>query len=141
VRMKPKVLMMDEPFGALDPEVRSLMQKLILKIWKEQGLTVIFVTHMMEEAVYLATRVVGLSKFWTDETGKPGEGATIILDRQFSEPQPRPVEIMDTPEFHHTCTSIHRLVLDTTRRVARENFELTHPDAVVPGKPALSKQP
>jgi len=128
VIMKPTVLMMDEPFGALDPETSMKMQRLILRIWKEQKLTIIFVTHRMEEAVYLGTRVIGLSKYWTDDAGQPGEGSTIILDRQVSEPHPRPESFMDTPEFHTVCTNIHRLVLDTTRRVPRSQFDLSHPD-------------
>ncbi|HEY9774557.1 MAG TPA: ATP-binding cassette domain-containing protein [Planktothrix sp.] len=130
---QPKVLMMDEPFGALDPETRTKLQKLTLRKWKELGLTVIFVTHMMEEAVLLADRVVGLSKYWLDNDGKPGKGATIVLDRQIAEGRDdkgmRREDFADSAEFHDVCTKIHRLVLDTTRRVAQKDFDLSHPDA------------
>jgi len=129
VIMKPKILMMDEPFGALDPETGKLMQKLILRIWKEQNLTIIFVTHRMEEAVYLGTRIIGLSKYWTDEQGQPGEGSRIVLDREIPEPHPRPDSFEETEAFSNTCSSIRRLVLDTTRRVPVELFDRSHPDA------------
>ena len=126
---RPLVLMMDEPFGALDPETRTKLQRLILRKWKELGLTIIFVTHMMEEAVFLGTRVIGLSKYWLDDKGNPGKGATIVLDRQVPEPHPRAEDFMDTPHFHDVCTQIHRLVLDTSRRVPQDQFDLSHPDA------------
>jgi NitT/TauT family transport system ATP-binding protein len=136
--MRPKVLMMDEPFGALDPETRAKLQRLTLKKWKDQGLTIIFVTHMMEEAILLGTRVIGLSKYWEDDEGKPGKGATIVLDRQIEQPYPRPDEFADTKEFHDTCTSLHRLVLDTTRRIPRAQFDLSHPDAVKEPTPVVA---
>src|SRR4051794_10682324 len=57
---RPKVLLMDEAFSALDPSTRSDMQKLIRKIWKETGTTILFVTHNIAEAIYLSSRVVVL---------------------------------------------------------------------------------
>lgn len=131
--MKPKVLMMDEPFSALDPLMRKKMQKLTLRLWKEQGLTIIFVTHSLEEAVFLGTRVIGLSRYWLDETGKMAKGATIVLDKHIEgDPTTRPDEILDTPEFHDTCSRIYRTVLDTARAVTRDQFDLSHPDAAQP---------
>ncbi|MDB6170699.1 MAG: hypothetical protein JWL59_10 [Chthoniobacteraceae bacterium] len=55
--LRPKILLMDEPFGALDPKIRLRMQELLLELWKEQEGTVFFVTHSVEEAVYLGDRV------------------------------------------------------------------------------------
>ena len=58
---RPKILFMDEPFGALDPITRVKLQEDILKIHKEEKMTVIFVTHDVEEAVYLGSKIVILS--------------------------------------------------------------------------------
>ena len=55
--LKPKILLMDEPFGALDPRIRLRMQELLIQLWKEQQGTVFFVTHSVEEALYLGDRV------------------------------------------------------------------------------------
>jgi len=59
--VQPKVVLMDEPFGALDAQTRGEMQQLILKIRKESGTTIVFVTHDVEEAIYLGDRIVLLS--------------------------------------------------------------------------------
>ncbi len=60
--MRPKILLMDEAFSALDPGTRSEMQKLVRNLWRETGTTVLFVTHNIAEAIYLGTRVVVLGK-------------------------------------------------------------------------------
>ena len=78
--MKPKILLMDEAFSALDPGTRAGMQKLIREVWKETGTTVLFVTHNIAEAVRLATRVIVLAK---DPTA---EGSRVALDLSTAEP-------------------------------------------------------
>jgi len=60
--MRPKILLMDEAFSALDPATRLDMQRLVRKLWAETGTTILFVTHNVAESVYLGTRVVGLGK-------------------------------------------------------------------------------
>jgi NitT/TauT family transport system ATP-binding protein len=55
--LRPRVILMDEPFGALDPATRLDMQDLLVKLWREAEATVLFVTHSVEEAVYLGDRV------------------------------------------------------------------------------------
>ncbi len=59
--LKPRIILMDEPFGALDPNIRLNMQDLLVKLWRDQEATVFFVTHSVEEAVYLGDRVFILS--------------------------------------------------------------------------------
>jgi NitT/TauT family transport system ATP-binding protein len=73
--MRPKILLMDEAFSALDPGTRAGMQRLIKELWRETGTTVLFVTHNPREAVILATRVIALGRTGADE-----DGANIVLD-------------------------------------------------------------
>jgi NitT/TauT family transport system ATP-binding protein len=73
--MRPKILLMDEAFSALDPGTRAGMQRLIKDLWRETGTTILFVTHNPREAVTLATRVIALGRHGGDE-----DGANIVLD-------------------------------------------------------------
>ena len=75
----PSVLLMDEPFSAVDALTRVGLQELVLKLWREIGLTVLFVTHDSDEAIYLSTRVVAMSR----------APATIALDLPIALPRPR----------------------------------------------------
>jgi NitT/TauT family transport system ATP-binding protein len=85
----PSILLMDEPYGALDVQTRDLLQDELLNIWEQQRKTVIFVTHSIEEALYLADRIVLLSP-------RPGRIQQII-DVPFA--RPRRAEVKNTPEF------------------------------------------
>ena len=81
VIMDPSILLMDEPFGALDPGTRESMQVFILEIWEKSNMTVFFVTHDLEEACYLGTRLVVLSQFYTDGRKNNGnKGSKIVAD-------------------------------------------------------------
>jgi NitT/TauT family transport system ATP-binding protein len=77
---KPRILLMDEAFSALDPGTRKDMQRLIRQLWRDTGITVLFVTHNTQEALYLGTRVIVLAK----ET--PEEGSRVALDLAVPEP-------------------------------------------------------
>jgi ABC-type nitrate/sulfonate/bicarbonate transport system ATPase subunit len=85
----PRILLMDEPFGALDHQTRELMQELLLGIWEAQKKTVLFVTHDIDEAVFMASRVVVMS-------ARPGR---IKLDRRVLLPHPRHYALKTTPAF------------------------------------------
>ncbi len=85
----PRMLLMDEPFGALDHQTRELMQELLLGIWEEQKKTVLFVTHDIDEAVFMGSRVVVMS-------ARPGR---IKLDRKVEFPHPRHYSVKTTPAF------------------------------------------
>jgi NitT/TauT family transport system ATP-binding protein len=73
--MRPKILLMDEAFSALDPGTRAGMQRLIKDLWRETGTTILFVTHNPREAVTLATRVIALGR-----TGGEDAGANVVLN-------------------------------------------------------------
>lgn len=79
--MRPKILLMDEPFGALDPGTREAVQLFLLDVWNEHKMTIFFVTHDLEEAVFLGSRIVVLSQYYTDDRGLNAErGAKIVTD-------------------------------------------------------------
>jgi NitT/TauT family transport system ATP-binding protein len=86
---RPSILLMDEPFGALDAQTRQLMQELLTQIWERHRLTVLFVTHDIDEAVFLSDRVVVM-------TCRPGE---IKSDVRIDLERPRRFELFAAPEF------------------------------------------
>jgi NitT/TauT family transport system ATP-binding protein len=88
--VRPAVILMDEPFGALDAQTRGEMQQLLLGIWDETASTILFVTHDVEEAIYLADRIFIMS-------AHPG---TILEDLQVPFERPRNLDLKQLNEFH-----------------------------------------
>ena len=86
---EPAILLLDEPFGALDNQTRALMQELLLGIWERERKTVLFVTHDIEEAIFLASRVVVM-------TARPGR---IKADVRIELAHPRHYTMKTTPAF------------------------------------------
>jgi len=78
---RPRIVLMDEAFSALDPNTRAGMQDLLLELWRLTGMTILFVTHNISEAVYLGTRVVALSKEYEPEQDRQ-RGSRVVLDMQ-----------------------------------------------------------
>ncbi len=93
---EPSILLMDEPFGALDEMTRERMQMEVLRIWGATKTTVVFVTHSIPEAVFLSTRVVVMS-------ARPGR-LTRIIDVDL--PQPRGFETREQPRFFEKITEV-----------------------------------
>jgi NitT/TauT family transport system ATP-binding protein len=104
---RPPVLLMDEPFGALDAQTRSLMQAELLKIWMHFRPTLVFVTHDIEEAVYLADRVVVMRTL-------PG---TIGNEFQIALPRPRDPSIVESSQFLNYRRAIAGIIRDEARKV------------------------
>src|SRR5690606_37168181 len=97
----PKVLLMDEPFSAVDALARNLLQDLILDLWRRLGITILLFTHDIDEAVYLADRVVTLSK-----------PRVRVVDRiELDLPRPRLlVETRESPNFLRYRRELHARV-------------------------------
>ncbi|WP_018388117.1 ABC transporter ATP-binding protein [Ancylobacter sp. FA202] len=78
--MKPKVLLLDEPFGALDPGTRKSMHELVGELWEENRMTIVMVTHDLPEAFLLGTRVIAVDRRRNDPQAPERFGATIVSD-------------------------------------------------------------
>jgi len=85
----PEVLLMDEPFGALDSQTRALMQEMLLEIWQRSSKTVLFITHDIDESILLGDRVYVM-------TARPGRIKEMV---EIDIPRPRTVDVLTSPEF------------------------------------------
>ena len=106
--MQPQVLLMDEPFGSLDAQTRSLMQELLLRVWERHQQTVMFVTHDIEEALLLADRVCVM-------TARPGR---VKKDIAVTLARPRAIEVTTSPEFNALKREVLALLREESRRAA-----------------------
>jgi NitT/TauT family transport system ATP-binding protein len=94
--LQPAILLMDEPFGALDEMTRERMNSEVLRIWEQTGTTIVFVTHSIPEAVFLSTRVVVMSP-------RPGR-ITRLVDVPL--PHPRNDETREDPRYFRIVTEV-----------------------------------
>jgi NitT/TauT family transport system ATP-binding protein len=127
----PKLLMMDEPFGALDPETREAMQLFLLQLWEEHQMTIFFVTHDMEEAVYLGTRVLVLSQHYTDDRGDSPEvtrGSRFVADYELPSAV-NSTKVKTSPEFLELTDEIRRVGFSPEKLRHVREFNLNHPDS------------
>jgi ABC-type nitrate/sulfonate/bicarbonate transport system ATPase subunit len=98
--MRPDLILMDEPFGALDAQTREDMQRLLLDLWQQERSTILFVTHDITEALILADRVIVFS-------ARP---ARIVKTLDVPFPRPRGLGIETTPEFNGMVTQVRGLL-------------------------------
>lgn len=97
---EPDFLLMDEPFGALDPITKSRLQIFVREIWEKYRTTIVFVTHDIEEAVFLGTKIYVMSA----RPGRVKEEIPVYL------PHNRKLEMKDTPEFYEYCERVKKLI-------------------------------
>jgi len=108
--VEPAVLLMDEPFSALDAQTRQLMQDELLAIWERTRKTIVYVTHNIQEAVYMADRVVVLSR-------RPGR---VLAEIKVELPRPRAEVMLGEPVFVHAVERIWSLIRDQAAAALRE---------------------
>ncbi len=118
----PSILLMDEPFGALDAQTRGLMQELLLRVWEEHKITVLFITHDVDEAIFLADRVYVM-------TARPGR---IKAEVPVTLPRPRAYEVQTTPEFIALKRQVMALIREESLRTIAQEERL--------GEGALSRE-
>jgi NitT/TauT family transport system ATP-binding protein len=99
----PDILLMDEPFSALDAMTRDEMNVLLLDIWQKQRKTALFVTHSIREAVFLADRVLVM-------THRPGR---VVEDLPIPFPRPRALSLGVTPQFNEICAHLRASIAST----------------------------
>jgi NitT/TauT family transport system ATP-binding protein len=105
---RPRILLMDEPFSALDAQSRARMQAYLIEIWRKIDITIVFITHDLDEAVLLADRILVLS-------AHPGEVAELI---EVPVPRPRSLTQMIEPEFRATRARLDELIHPPVEEVA-----------------------
>ncbi|WP_077034319.1 ABC transporter ATP-binding protein [Pelomonas sp. KK5] len=98
---QPDLLLMDEPFGALDEITRHKLDADLLELWRSKKLTVVFVTHSIHEAVYLSSRVIVMA-------ARPGR---VVEEVRIDEPFPRSPDFMVTPQFSRYARRLHESLL------------------------------
>lgn len=119
---KPSIILMDEPFSGLDPGTRDDMQLWMKELHVETKSTIFFVTHDIDEAVFLGTRVIALSRNWRRD-GQDGAGARIVADVV------PPPDREDRKAFLDCQDAILAVGFDKDRYACTTEFIMTHPDA------------
>lgn len=110
----PEILLMDEPFGALDAQTRAVLQQELLRIWDEEKKTVVYVTHSIEEAIMLGDRVVLM-------TARPGQIKAIY---EVNLPRPRTFEIRTTLEYNRLANVLWKELVEEVNKVMNNAEEV-----------------
>ncbi len=127
--MRPGILLMDEPLGALDVGTREAMQVFIQELWGQTSQTILFITHDLEEAIFMGTRLIVLSQYYK---GGGLSGSRIVQDIKIPWPQPRPTTIKHSKLFNDIMEGIRHVGLDPASLRDINEFNIQHEDAVLP---------
>lgn len=117
---RPRILLMDEPFGALDAQTRARMQAHLIEIWKNIDITVVFITHDLDEAIYLADRILVLK-------AHPGEVSEFI---EVPVPRPRSAEQFASPEFRAVRARLEELIHPPVEVIEDPDEEKVNPHII-----------
>ncbi len=121
----PQVVLMDEPFGALDPGTREDLQIFLLELWEEQKMTVFFVTHDLEEALFLGTRLIVMSQYYSDD--KACSGSKIVTDLSIKDDKKAySTAAKYSEDFQDLIATIRQQGFDPNYRQHVEEFNLKH---------------
>ena len=110
---RPDLLLMDEPFGALDAQTRIIMQKLLIDIWKEDRSSVLFITHDVDEAIILADRIAVM-------TARPGR---LKIEFNINLPRPRDLESMSSVEYLDLKRRVMEAIIEESENTQTQEFE------------------
>jgi len=128
---RPPILLMDEPFGALDPDTREQMQLYLMELHEELALTIFFVTHDLEEACYIGTRLLMISQYYSDDRGHDEgvkRGAKIVADHALQR-QLLATTTKDTAEFREFIAELRQTGFNPANKQHVKAFNLLHPHA------------
>ncbi|MDJ0785664.1 MAG: ABC transporter ATP-binding protein [Myxococcota bacterium] len=130
--LQPKILLMDEPFGALDPSTREDVQLFLLELWETHGMTIFFVTHDLEEAAFLGSRLLVLSQYYRDDRGVSAErGAKIVSDQRLHAPGTAlSTRTKQSDGFSELVARARQAGFDPEHLQHAREFDLAHPDSV-----------
>jgi NitT/TauT family transport system ATP-binding protein len=126
---RPPILLMDEPFGALDPDTREQMQVYLMELHEQYKLTIFFVTHDLEEACFIGTRLLVLSQYYTDDRGddpQVNRGAKIVSDYDL-EKHALPTTEKGSPVYREFVAHVRESGFNPVVRRHVNEFNLHHP--------------
>jgi len=130
---KPKILLMDEPFGALDPGTREDLQLFLMELWEHHEMTIFFVTHDLEEAAFLGTRLIVLSRYYSDDRAAyhtSDHGAKVVADFHLRNRNAGiPTREKYTAQFNELLLTVRQAGFDPDYRQHVKEFDLKHQDS------------
>ena len=129
--MNPKILLMDEPFSGLDGGTKKDLYVLLLELWEEYKMTIMYIGHDREEAAYLGTRMAILSPYYEVGEGIEAGGSRIVFDSKTPAHAAMSTNHRFTPELNEFVERIELIGLKPEYKTRINAFNLSHPDSIV----------